>query len=226
MKALTHFDPLEPEGNGTFVAHHMVFNKTFTCELISRIIEISEEKEKAWPLLIMASSRVFYRFSEYKTYATFMIRFHPESFHYHPLSSFGEGGLRFRKAIPIIDDILNSYAFTNGGLSYRQIVEYVDNNWRRISNHEARPAYIQLDHVYGLDITNLNIFVSSGNTSVDTTITSLSQEEPDELARRLCYWDDESDNTEFFGDDEAEEVYFERKVDASSHPSSQHNIMK
>jgi hypothetical protein len=51
-----------------------------------------------WPKLLMSYSRKFFRFSEYKTYATFMKRKYPEEFHYHVFRDFGEGGLRFREA--------------------------------------------------------------------------------------------------------------------------------
>jgi hypothetical protein len=208
MKYLTGFDPIEPSFSplsasttqGTFVAHHMVFNKQFTKELLSLIAENSEFN-RLWPLTIMCSSRKFYRFSEYKTYSSFMLRNHPSSFHYHDFSLFGDGGLRFRKAIPIIDDILSHYSFTNGGFSYQQIRAYVKNNWERLStatNNPNRvfPAYIQLDHVYGLDPSNLNIFIScsssqSGSTSIDTSVTSVSQDEPDELRRFLSSFDEE-----------------------------------
>jgi hypothetical protein len=202
MKYLTGFDPLEPSYSplspsitqGTFVAHHMVFNKQFTKELLSLIAENSDFN-RPWPLTIMSSSRKFYRFSEYKTYSSYMLRNHSSSFHYHDFSLFGDGGLRFRKAIPIIDDILSHYSFTNGGFSYQQIKHYVKNNWERLSttsNNPNRvfPAYIQLDHVYGLDPNNLNIFIScsssqSGSTSIDPSVTSITQDETDELKRFL-----------------------------------------
>ena len=68
-----------------------------------------------WPLMIMAASRKFYRFSEYKTYATFMSKLHPEEFSYHELSMFGEGGLRFREADSIVDDMLKASKIRDGG---------------------------------------------------------------------------------------------------------------
>lgn len=197
MRALAQFDPLEPDGEGTFVTHHMVFSKTFVKELIDLIVKDSEDPSRSWLLTIMASSRVFYRFSEYKTYATFMQRFHPEDFHYHPLAHFGAGGLRFRKANAIIDDMLNYYAFTNGGFSYRQVKLYVEQNWRRISKSLIPPAYIQLDHVYGLDAKNLNIFISTSSVSADTTVASLSQEGPDELTRRLALLEEDDEDEDF-----------------------------
>ena len=114
MRALTGFTPLEPVEGGTFVAHHMVFQTKYVKEML----ELMAEKtacEDPWPILIMASSRKFYRFSEYKTYATFMIKKHPEEFHYHELSMFGEGGLRFREANSIVDDMLTVSKIKDGG---------------------------------------------------------------------------------------------------------------
>ena len=114
MRALTGFTPLEPLEGGTFVAHHMVFQTKYVAEML----ELMAEKTGCldpWPLMIMASSRKFYRFSEYKTYATFMIKMHPDEFNYHELSMFGEGGLRFREANTIVDDMLSVSKIKDGG---------------------------------------------------------------------------------------------------------------
>lgn len=74
-----------------------------------------------WPLLIMSYSRIFYRFSEYKTYATFMIRNYPNRFEYHKLADFGECGIRFRDAGPVLKDIIIStyhYSTSNDDDNY------------------------------------------------------------------------------------------------------------
>jgi len=34
MRALTKMEPLDPQGNGTFVAHHMIFNRRYVSEML------------------------------------------------------------------------------------------------------------------------------------------------------------------------------------------------
>lgn len=114
MRALTGFTPLEPIEGGTFVAHHMVFQTKYVTEMLQLMTD-KTGSNVPWPLMIMAASRKFYRFSEYKTYATFMTKMHPEEFHYHELSMFGEGGLRFREANNVVDDMLTVSRIEDGG---------------------------------------------------------------------------------------------------------------
>ena len=114
MRALIGFTPLEPAEGGTFVAHHMVFQAEYVIEMLE-LMAVTTKCSDPWPLMIMAASRKFYRFSEYKTYATFMLKTHPEEFLYHALPLFGEGGLRFREANSIVDDILKASKIKNGG---------------------------------------------------------------------------------------------------------------
>lgn len=114
MRALTGFTPLEPVEGGTFVAHHMVFQTKYVKEMLELMAE-KTNCSRPWPLMIMAASKKFYRFSEYKTYATFMLKTHPEEFHYHELSMFGEGGLRFREANTVVDDMLTVCKIKDGG---------------------------------------------------------------------------------------------------------------
>ena len=157
MRALIGYTPLEPVEGGTYVAHHMVFQTQYVREMLDLMAEKTASLD-AWPIMIMASSRKFYRFSEYKTYATFMIKHHPEDFHYHELSLFGNGGLRFREANSVIDDMLKVCQVVDGGISYNQIREYVACNWKQLTTPgQTMPAYIQLDHVYGLEGIDLNL---------------------------------------------------------------------
>lgn len=114
MRALTGFTPIEPCEGGTFVAHHMVFQTKYVTEMLQLMAERTASLDP-WPLMIMASSRKYYRFSEYKTYATFMMKMHPDEFNYHELCMFGEGGLRFRDANNIVDDMLTKSKIKDGG---------------------------------------------------------------------------------------------------------------
>jgi len=154
MKALTNMLPTEPNEGGTFVAHHMIFNKDYINEMLNLIIKNNYESHNIpWPKLIMSYSRKFYRFSEYKTYSTFMINNHAEEFHYHLFNEFGDGGLRFRDANEIIERILIDCPIINGGIPYNKFKQFFDNIWKTLpgANHNIIPAYIQLDHVYGFD---------------------------------------------------------------------------
>lgn len=162
MQALTGFQPLDPATGGTFVTHHMVFHKKYVTELLDLMVKTTSS-DLPWPLLIMSYSRLFYRFSEYKTYATYMLRYHPDQFHFHPLSMFGEGGLRFRESNEVIEEMLTACRFSNGGLAYTQVKDFFLSKQKRqmlVSDDEKAipiPAYVQLDHVYGLDGVDLNL---------------------------------------------------------------------
>ena len=181
MKALTGDTPRDPQGGGTFVAHHMVFNKHYVCEMLEFMRKFTRST-LPWPLLIMSQSRRFYRFSEYKTYATFMLNRHPADFHYYPLSDFGEGGLRFRDANRIVEQMLAECPLSKGGMSYAQIVDFAERNLEEFKAPSSTvatnttippeqvvcttPGYIQLDHVYGisklgLDPEALPVFTSA-----------------------------------------------------------------
>jgi hypothetical protein len=164
MRALTGDTPRSPQGGGTFVAHHMVFNKHYVQEMLELMCRFTGSP-LPWPLLIMSYSRRFYRFSEYKTYATFMLNRHPADFHYHPLSAFGDGGLRFRDANRLVEQMLAATPLGKGGMSYAQVTTYAQQNMAEfqcrpsvsISTLDVRqeaactiPGYIQLDHVYGI----------------------------------------------------------------------------
>lgn len=158
----------------------MIFNKLCVFEMLSNIMTFTKST-LPWPLLIMSYSRIFYRFSEYKTYATFMIRNYPDQFEYHKLADFGECGIRYREAGPVLRDIIITtchYNETNNNdadYDYHVVVERKtyknDNNilksaiesglsYVRVRDYTLKkwnqtnqvPGYIQLDHVYSFDV--------------------------------------------------------------------------
>jgi hypothetical protein len=92
---------------------------------------------------------------------------HPEEFHYHKLNDFGAGGLRFREANEIISKIVVDCPVLNGGIPYLQIKTFFDRSWKSCpgANLNFLPAYIQLDHVYGLTGYELNL-AHRGESSV------------------------------------------------------------
>lgn len=98
----------------------MIFNKLCVFEMLSNIMSFTKST-LPWPLLIMSYSRIFYRFSEYKTYATFMIRNYPNRFEYHKLNDFGECGIRFRDAGPVLKDIIISTYHNNNNTTNNDI---------------------------------------------------------------------------------------------------------
>eukprot|EP00595_Chromulina_sp_UTEXLB2642_P000231 CAMPEP_0196761726 /NCGR_PEP_ID=MMETSP1095-20130614/1033_1 /TAXON_ID=96789 ORGANISM="Chromulina nebulosa, Strain UTEXLB2642" /NCGR_SAMPLE_ID=MMETSP1095 /ASSEMBLY_ACC=CAM_ASM_000446 /LENGTH=167 /DNA_ID=CAMNT_0042111641 /DNA_START=773 /DNA_END=1276 /DNA_ORIENTATION=- len=101
-----------------------------------------------------------------------MTNLHCDEFNHHPLSYFGEGGLRFREANSIIKEILSSCKVWNGGLSYEQVRDYVLSNWKTLCSYENIPAYIQLDHVYGLKDYDINICNKGCEFDVDPSMSS------------------------------------------------------
>jgi hypothetical protein len=145
MKSLTDMSPCEPEEGGTFVSHHMAFNKNRVIEMINLMIETTGYQNIPWPKLIMSHSRKFFRFSEYKTYATFMINNYSQEFHYHKLCHFGQGGIRFRDTKEIMAKILLECPLDNGGISYDKLKMFFENKYS-----PTIPGYIQLEHVYGM----------------------------------------------------------------------------
>jgi hypothetical protein len=60
--------PLEPNEGGTFVAHHMTFNKQRVIEMLELMTNTTGSHCMPWPKLIMSYSRKYYRFSEYKVH--------------------------------------------------------------------------------------------------------------------------------------------------------------
>ena len=144
-----------PEG-GTFVAHHMLFHTHLVKQLLHRMT-VTTRSTLPWPLLIMSYSRLYYRFSEYKTYASYLQAHHPNVLLHHRLADFGEGGLRFRDARAMVRTMTLSSetmkaAVWQGGLSYPLVHSYMVRHWRDLCDGSSSrmPAYVQLDHVYGL----------------------------------------------------------------------------
>jgi len=221
MKHVCGFEPLEPENGGTFVAHHMVFHTGYVnemLELFASNVKLHKQKEQEqpsthisnksssssntpWPLLIMALSRTFYRFSEYKTYATFMLKHHPHEFHYHDFDLFGQGGLRFREANDVCEKMLAACPLQDGGLSYSQVVQFVRQTLIAGSSsgerqgaataspsaHACIPGYVQLDHVYGLEGIDLNMSASSPIDDLSHTRWQFEEEEEEEEDTRSVH---------------------------------------
>lgn len=148
MAACTNLSPVEPQGGGTYVSHHMVFRKQYVSELLSLICS-TLKSTTCWPVTIMSLSRRYYRFSEYKIYCSFMRQYHSHDLHFHEFSQFGDG-LRYRDSNNIIEEILKFRPVSSSGITYLQMYEFIMANDSFLDKKSAYPGYIQLDHVYGL----------------------------------------------------------------------------
>jgi len=140
---LFDFPPFCPSKEGTFVSHHMVFNKNYLNEMLQYILDKKHIKD-SWPIYFISLSHKFYRFSEYMMYSSFMVKFHPKKFFYYPYELYGKTGIRFRDqdTNDIIKNFREKYASKNTGfLSYQEIVEFFN---------EKNHSYVQFEHVYHL----------------------------------------------------------------------------
>eukprot|EP01041_Mallomonas_annulata_P012457 gene12457-26206_t len=181
MKALTGLTSCDPIEGGTFVTHHMVFHSNLVKEMLD-LMSSTTGSTLPWPKLIMSYSKIYYRFSEYKTYASFIQTKYPNVLQHHRLADFGEYGLRFRDAAGVVRTMLQSTTSHGGscdiGLSYSQIFNYVQLNWKCLSLPTVPthiPAYIQLDHVYGtydeFVTETYSIPVTESVTVIDVAVT-------------------------------------------------------
>lgn len=152
----TDMDIHTPDGGGTFVAHHMAFNKAIVRELLDKITANVLRKKLAfpvdckglWPLAIIGLSQNYARFSEYLTYASYCHANY--EFNYHKFHEFGANAIRLRgdtKFLPKLltcEEALEMNPDYGSGLSYEQFVFFA----KRFYEHSAMPSVLQLDHIY------------------------------------------------------------------------------
>lgn len=227
MHALCGFWPMEPDGGGTFVAHHMIFHSDMVTAMLRQMVEHTGSN-LPWPRLIMSQSKQFYRFSEYKTYASFVLHRRsamsadssigdsalqerrppvdgtapiPAAFQYHLLKTFGSGGIRFRGGSEVVEEMIRFCGVIDGGIPYNTVRQFVKRKWVEMAaaatprkyqpvlhvpdgahlrdvcgdsedslliTDPIVPAYLQLDHVYGLDGVDLNLSQPSMSQSGST----------------------------------------------------------
>ena len=87
----------------------------------------------------MLLSNRYYRFSEYKSIATFMNNYYPELLSYYPFYSYGKNGIRYRESNEIIEKIIDYCK--NDRLTYEIFKEFIKNTF------QTSPSYIQLEHI-------------------------------------------------------------------------------
>lgn len=159
--SLLGHDLLAPYGNaGTFVSHHMPFQKATVLDMLQSFRRgdcTNDDDDEPWPLRIVRLAEYTLRFSEYLTYATYALL--RGQLDYHPFHIYGNEGLRFRGGGGCIEELCGMMTTTGennhrptvpmppiGGFSHADIVDYVNvcKGWSK------NVAYLQLDHVYGL----------------------------------------------------------------------------
>jgi hypothetical protein len=127
---------------GTFVTHHMVFQKRYLKEMFEHIQDtLLLSSSYSWPIYFISLSHSFYRFSEYLLYATFMMHFHSDDFHCHSFEKYGKDGIRFRETTEIIQD-MKKEKINNSFFTYTDIVDFFS------KNNKHPPSYVQFEHVY------------------------------------------------------------------------------
>ena len=125
---------------GTFVTHHMVFEKKYLKKMFEHICLCDKW---SWPIYFISLSHSFYRFSEYLLYATFMMHFHSDAFQCHSFEKYGKDGIRFRETTEIIQDMKKEKGKEfNTFFTYADIVDYFS------KNNKHPPSYVQFEHVY------------------------------------------------------------------------------
>ena len=155
--------PSEPQG--TFVPHHFVIHHSVIQAFIERVERIhnlhfiinqnlnsngvnldQDLPKKTWIEIILSLSKKYYRFSEYKTLATFMSYYYPELFWYHPFSKYGEKGIRIRdskEAHYFVERILQKNTDVDiKTISYSNFYEFVLETYK-----DELPSYIQVEHL-------------------------------------------------------------------------------
>lgn len=137
MRSVLGLESVEPEGGGTSVTHHNVFSARLVASMLAEVEQ--RAGGKCWPVVLMSLSRQFYRFSEYKTYFSWMHARHPARLRYHKLSEYGHG-LRVRDADRLAGDILAQCPNSSDGVSYSDFAAYCERRAMRFS-------YVQMDAV-------------------------------------------------------------------------------
>jgi len=134
---LTGLTTVEPN-EGTFVPHHFIFHHFILAKLREHI---ETRKNKNWIVCIIELSHSFFRFSEYKMVATFMMMFFPEMLHYHEYNKYGKFGNRIREPKPFIAEIEENCIIESSGLSYSEFCKFIN------KKYDYTISYLQIEHI-------------------------------------------------------------------------------
>lgn len=144
MMYLTGLKAVEPE-EGTFVPHHFVLHHCVLEQLHDHIENYGKRYNNTigmnWINCIMQLSHMFFRFSEYKTIATFMTKYFPEMLKYHKFKKYGRFGHRIRDPAPFLKEIEENCKINFYGLSYEEFCKFVK------ERDGYNISYLQIEHI-------------------------------------------------------------------------------
>ena len=144
MMYLTGLKAVEPE-EGTFVPHHFVLHHCVLEQLHDHIENYGRRYNNTggmnWINCIMQLSHRFFRFSEYKTIATFMTKYFPEMLKYHKFKKYGRFGHRIRDPGPFVKEIEENCKINFYGLSYEEFCKFVK------ERDGYNISYLQIEHI-------------------------------------------------------------------------------
>lgn len=133
LAKLNMCDPTE----GTFVPHHFVFYHDVLIDLINHIEFISNE---GWIKSIMKLSQEFFRFSEYRTVASYMKCHYFKLLQYHHFNMFGKYGKRIREPREFLNE-MNSFLGELYEISYNDFTKFATYKYKNL------PSYLQIEHI-------------------------------------------------------------------------------
>lgn len=145
--------PISPPGQGTFVAHHMVFNRAAMDQLISHMDQMLPGKDP-WPAKLLATSKHQYRMSEYMLYSTWVLHLKEQGqtipFAWHDYAAYGQSGIRQREPEAFLEALAADHGKTPSGTGYsfQDIITFLNRSTLGVA--EKLPSHLQLEHVYGL----------------------------------------------------------------------------
>ena len=133
------------EEGGTFLTHHFVFYPKVLRAFI-RYIEIVHRctSEKPWFRVILELSDKYYRFSEYKSLATFMSHFFSRKLHYHSFMCYGKNGIQIREkneSQQFTDELNGNIPTATKYIGYREFSHFL------FFKYEQNPTYIQVGNL-------------------------------------------------------------------------------
>ncbi|CAE7242127.1 unnamed protein product [Symbiodinium sp. CCMP2456] len=122
-------EPTQPCKGGTWIAHHMVFNKGVLCQMLDLIeTNLGTDCAEAWPLKILGIAEGFERVSEYVLYGTYASQ---SVLRAHPYQTYGARGLRLygreealakgRDSNEFLIESLNAESKPLTGYSYQRV---------------------------------------------------------------------------------------------------------
>jgi Family of unknown function (DUF6492) len=136
MHELIKMDMTNPN-EGTFVPHHFVFYHDVLDKLINHIQFISN---RSWLETIIQLSHKYYRFSEYRTVATFIQKYFPQRLKYHKFNDFGKYGKRIREPRQFLTE-MHDFFGELFEISYIDFIKFVKHKYKNL------PSYLQIEHI-------------------------------------------------------------------------------